>query len=50
MRDEYLTTQIITDMGNKRKLLPNIEVVLGDVCKKLKRNKLVCGDAFSGSG
>lgn len=50
MRDEYLTTQIITYMGNKRKLLPNIELVVNDVCKKLKKNNLVCADAFSGSG
>ena len=37
-------------MGNKRKLLPNIESILKDVCVKLGKDTLRSGDAFSGSG
>ena len=50
MKDEYLQKQIITYMGNKRKLLPNIESILKDVCVKLGKDTLRSGDAFSGSG
>jgi hypothetical protein len=32
--DEYLTTQIITYMGNKRKLLPTIKSIVESICEK----------------
>lgn len=49
MQDEYLKKQIITYLGNKRKLIYNIE----DIVKKIyneKKEKLIIGDGFSGSG
>jgi len=46
----YTTTQIITYMGNKRKLLPIIESVVTDIQKDLGKNVLKIGDGFSGSG
>lgn len=48
--DEYLTKQIITYMGNKRKVLPHIEKVLIEIKEKLGKDKLTIGDGFSGSG
>lgn len=47
--NDYLTTQIITYMGNKRKLLDKIENVLINLEKK-EGKKLSIGDGFSGSG
>ena len=46
----YLSKQIITYMGNKRKLLPHINSVIEDIKGRLGANDLVCGDGFSGSG
>lgn len=58
--DGYLTKQIITYMGNKRKVLPYLESVFLDILneldvlkkdKTLKQNRSVrIGDGFSGSG
>lgn len=48
--DEYFTSQIITYMGNKRKLLKNIELVLDDIKSKLNKKSISVGDGFSGSG
>lgn len=48
--DEYLTSQIITYIGNKRRLLGNIEKEIQELSKELKKKKLVCADLFSGSG
>lgn len=48
--DEYLTTQIITYMGNKRKLLPTIKSIVESICEKENKSKLTIGDGFSGSG
>ena len=47
---KYLEHQIITYMGNKRKLLPNIQLLLNHVKEKLNKDKLIIGDGFSGSG
>ena len=47
--DDFLKKQIITYLGNKRKLLFHIE----DIVKKIKddkNKKLIIGDGFSGSG
>lgn len=47
---EFLTTQIITYIGNKRSLLGKIEKEVEAVCEILGKKKLVCADLFSGSG
>jgi adenine-specific DNA-methyltransferase len=47
---EYLTSQIITYMGNKRKVLPHIEKLLLLIKGKLGKDKLNIGDGFAGSG
>ena len=47
---DFLTTQIITYLGNKRSLIGHIEKEVKLICEKLGKEKLVCGDLFSGSG
>jgi adenine-specific DNA-methyltransferase len=47
---EFLTTQIITYLGNKRQLIKNIETEVELIKNELKKNKIVCADLFSGSG
>jgi len=47
---EFLTTQIITYLGNKRSLIGNIESEVQEIAAKLGKKKLVCADIFSGSG
>ena len=49
-KNEYLTRQLITYIGNKRSLLGFIDIGIKLVQKKLKKNKLKMFDAFSGSG
>lgn len=46
----FLKEQIITYMGNKRKLLHNIESILTRIKRELKKEKLSCVDVFAGSG
>jgi adenine-specific DNA-methyltransferase len=46
---DFLKKQIITYMGNKRKLLTDIEEVINDIKLELGHD-LICGDGFSGSG
>jgi adenine-specific DNA-methyltransferase len=46
----FLSEQIITYMGNKRKLLDFIEVPVNIIKKKLGKSKLNILDGFSGSG
>ena len=47
----YLTSQITTYMGNKRKLLPIIEEALAEIQKDLQnKSPLIIGDGFAGSG
>ncbi len=48
--EEYLTTQIITYLGNKRSLLSFIGKSFKMVSKKLNKDKLEMVDLFSGSG
>lgn len=47
--DKYLSNQIITYMGNKRKLLNKIGEII-DMIEKKENKKLSIGDGFSGSG
>lgn len=48
--NDYLKKQIITYMGNKRKLLPEISKILDNIIEELGGGKLISVDAFSGSG
>lgn len=48
--DPYLKDQIITYMGNKRKLLKDIANVIAIIKKELNNKDLITADAFSGSG
>ena len=48
--EEYLTTQIITYIGNKRSLLGFIGDAVDEVKKRLGKDKLDIVDIFSGSG
>lgn len=47
---DYLKKQIITYMGNKRKLLHHIESALIEIQESMPNKALVLGDGFSGSG
>lgn len=47
---EYLREQIITYIGNKRKLLPYIDIEVKKICSKLGKKPLITCDLFSGSG
>ena len=46
----YLSTQILTYMGNKRKLIKSIEKIILIVREKLGKDLLQIGDGFAGSG
>jgi adenine-specific DNA-methyltransferase len=50
MTEEYIHQPMLTYLGNKRKLLDFIEEQVLHVKKKLKKDKLVVMDGFSGSG
>lgn len=47
---DFLTTQIITYLGNKRTLIKNIEEEICAISESLGKSKMVCADIFSGSG
>lgn len=47
---DFLTTQLITYIGNKRKLLPFIDGVMTDIKKQLGKENPSMLDGFSGSG
>lgn len=47
---EFLTTQIITYLGNKRSLIEKIRNEVSEISKSLNKSKLICADLFSGSG
>ena len=47
---DFLTSQIITYLGNKRRLLNVIEKEIDDISADLEKNRLACADLFSGSG
>ena len=46
---EFLTNQIMTYMGNKRKFLPYIDDIIVSIEKELNK-KLTIGEGFSGTG
>lgn len=48
--NNFLTTQILTYLGNKRSLIGKIEIEIKEILSKLGKNKVVCADLFSGSG
>ena len=50
MDNKFLKEQIITYMGNKRKLLNIISDELDEIKKAMKKDKIKIGDGFSGSG
>ena len=47
---DFLTTQIITYLGNKRSLIYKIEDEIRLIQKNLNKEKLISADLFSGSG
>lgn len=47
---DFLTTQLITYIGNKRKIIGEIEKEIELISEKSGKEKLVCTDLFSGSG
>ncbi len=47
---DYLSRQLITCIGNKRSLLPQINKAIKRVKHRLGKNRLRCFDVFSGSG
>lgn len=47
---EFLTTQIITYIGNKRILIYDIEKEITEILRQLGKPKCSCADIFSGSG
>lgn len=47
---DFLTSQILTYIGNKRILIKEIEPIVQRIKEELGRNKIVCADIFSGSG
>ena len=47
---DYLTSQIITYIGNKRSLISEIENHISAIKEKIGKKHLVCADLFSGSG
>ena len=49
-KEEYLTRQLITYIGNKRSLLDFIGNGIQKIQKRLQKNKLKIFDVFSGSG
>lgn len=48
--EKYLTEQIITYLGNKRKLLDNIAFEVEDIISEIGKEKVKICDLFSGSG
>lgn len=49
-REDFLTTQIITYIGNKRSFLGMLDDITETIKEELRQNKLRIGDLFSGSG
>ncbi len=47
---QFLTTQIITYLGNKRSFIGKIEKEVQEISQKLNKEKMICADVFSGSG
>lgn len=49
MKNEYILQSMMTCIGNKRKLVNNIEDIIEEIKKKLKKDKLKILDGFVGS-
>ena len=49
-KKEFLFTQLITYLGNKRALLFEIEKMVKKCTKRINKEKCICADLFSGSG
>ncbi len=49
-KNEYIQNNLITYIGNKRKLLPHIEKEIIFIKQKLKKDLITSFDGFSGSG
>lgn len=49
-KNDYLEDQLITYLGNKRKLIGNIEKCVQDICKELGKDRLSILEPFCGSG
>lgn len=49
-KNQFFTSQLITYIGNKRRLLPFINQGIENIKRKLGKEKLVALDGFSGSG
>ena len=49
MTDTFIHQKMITYLGNKRKLIPEIESILQEVCQVLQKDKLNLLDGFAGS-
>lgn len=47
---DFLTTQIITYLGNKRTFLQDLDNIVNTIKIELNKDKLKMGDLFSGSG
>ncbi len=47
---DFLTSQIITYIGNKRTLIYDIESQIHEICAVLGKEKIDSADLFSGSG
>jgi len=50
MSEDYLKSQIMTYMGNKRKFLPKISEILNSIKIELNKEELNIGEGFSGTG
>ena len=50
LKNDFLSKNLITYLGNKRKLIPHIEKEIIIIKEKLKKEKITALDAFSGSG
>jgi adenine-specific DNA-methyltransferase len=48
--EDFLRSQLITCIGNKRKLLPFIEIGIREAMYKLGKERIDFLDLFSGSG
>ena len=50
MSDEtFIYQKMISYLGNKRKLIPEIEEIIQEVCQNLNKTKLILFDGFAGS-
>jgi adenine-specific DNA-methyltransferase len=49
-KNDYLADQLITYLGNKRKLIGNIEICVQNISKQLNRERLNILEPFCGSG